>query len=129
MYSCFNVVVNERDKPEVVLIRALEPFDGINLMQKRRNKNQIIDLCNGPGKLCTALNISRENYGDDLCGDNLYIEDRAKISNEKISVSPRINIDYAEECRDCYWRYYVNGNRYVSKVPQRYQNNSKPFEC
>ena len=128
MYSCFNVVANERDKPEAVLVRALEPFEGINLMQKRRNKNDLIELCNGPGKLCTALNITRENYGADLCGDNLYIEDRPKIPNEKISVSPRINIDYAEECKDYFWRYYINDNCYVSKVPQRYKNNSKAFK-
>ena len=78
--AVFNVVTNTIDKPEVVLVRALEPLDGIELMQKRRNTQSVVILCNGPGKLCSALGISRDNYADDLCSNTLYIKDFLDIS-------------------------------------------------
>ena len=121
MHSCFNVVTNVINKPEVVLVRALEPIDGLNLMSDRRKSLNKFELCNGPGKLCSALNISKVNYGDDLCGDSLYILNHSEISPSNIVLSPRINIDYAEEYKDKCWRYYVKGNKFVSKVNKRYQ--------
>lgn len=114
MYYCFNVTANSPNKPEAVLIRALEPLNGIETMKLRRKTDNIINLCNGPGKLCQALNITKENYGEDLCGDNIYISD-CKIKNVKIKTSPRINIDYAEEYKNFLWRYYIDGNKFVSK--------------
>ena len=105
MYYCFNVTANSPDKPEAILIRALEPLDGIDLMKARRKINNVKNLCNGPGKLCQALNITKANYGEDLCGEKLYILD-AGYSFE-VGTSPRINIDYAEECKDYLWRYYA----------------------
>ena len=114
MYYCFNVTVNSPDKPEAVLIRALEPFNGIEIMKSRRKTESLKNLCNGPGKLCQALNITKENYGEDLCKDNIYILDN-KNSAMKIITSPRINIDYAEEYKNFLWRYFVEGNKFVSK--------------
>lgn len=112
MYYCFNVTANTPDKPEAILIRALEPLDGIDLMKSRRKTNKLTNLCSGPGKLCQALNITRENYGEDLCGDKLYILDAGY--NMEVATSPRINIDYAEECKDYLWRYFVKGSKFVS---------------
>lgn len=123
LHRCFNVVTNEDCKPEVVLIRALEPIEGLELMKARRNVQNVLELCNGPGKLCTALGISNKNYGDDLCGDTLFIKDNFNISPSNIIVSPRVNIDYAEEYKDVYWRYYIKNNKYVSKVDKKYLSN------
>lgn len=120
MHFCFNVVTNIPEKPEVVLIRALEPVDGIDLMCQRRNTNSLVDLCNGPGKLCQAMGITKELYGCDLCGGELYLEQLQCIEKSQIMVSPRINIDYADECKDYLWRYFIQGSPYVSKTPKRY---------
>ena len=120
MYSCFNVVANSKDKPEAVLIRALEPLDGIELMKKRRGTDNLQNLCSGPGKLCSALGITRELSGADLCKNELFILDKPALPTSEIAVSPRINIDYAEEYRDVLWRYLVKGSKFVSKVPKKY---------
>ena len=74
MHICFNVTANAVDVPEAVLIRALEPVDGIELMMRRRNKKSLEELCNGPGKLTQAMGITMGHYGVALCGDELFIE-------------------------------------------------------
>ena len=117
MYYCFNVTANLPNIPEAILIRALEPLDGIDLMKSRRKTDKLINLCNGPGKLCRALNITQENYGEDLCGDKLYILDAGY--NFDVRTSPRINIDYAEECKDFLWRYYAADNKFVSTCKKK----------
>ena len=121
MHWCFNAVTNGRDKPEVVLIRALEPVQGIELMKKRRQTEKTEALCSGPGKLCAALGISRAQYGLDLCSHPLYISEYRDIPAEEILLSPRINIDYAENYRDKLWRCYIKSNRCVSKTARRYE--------
>ena len=127
MYSCFNVVTNAIDKPEVVLVRALEPVDGIELMQQRRDTRSIKDLCNGPGKLCNAMGITKAQYGLDLCATELFLIPWENIEESQIMVSPRINIDYAGDCRDYYWRYYIRDNLYVSKVAKRYKSVEREY--
>ena len=127
MHSCFNVVTAEQEKPEVVLIRALEPVDGIALMQQRRNVNRDVDLCNGPGKLCQAMGITKAQYGCDLCASELWLEPYQTIEQGRILVSPRINIDYAGEYRDQMWRYFIKDHPYVSKVAKRYRDQQKPY--
>lgn len=120
MHYCFNVVANIADKPEAVLVRAVEPLDGIELMKKKRNTDSIINLCNGPGKLCQALDINKSHYGLDLCSGDLYIDHYTDILSDNILTSKRINIDYAGEAKDYLWRYYIKNNIYVSKVPAKY---------
>lgn len=120
MHSCFNVVTAAEGKPEVVLVRALEPVKGIELMRRRRGKDELKQLCSGPGKLCQALGIGKEQYGLDLCAGPLYIEDYQDLPPEQIALSPRVNIDYAERYRDRLWRFYIKESRYVSKVPSRF---------
>ncbi|HHV98775.1 MAG TPA: DNA-3-methyladenine glycosylase [Clostridiaceae bacterium] len=123
MYNCINVVTAEVDKPQVVLIRALEPVSGLDKMSVKRygkkyselKKSQIINLTNGPGKLCMAMEINMSNYGDDLCGDRLYIAEGSTDDKFDIVSSKRINIDYAEEAADYPWRFYIKGNPFVSK--------------
>ena len=120
MYNCFNAVTGGEGRPEVVLIRALEPVSGLELMRERRNREKAEELCSGPGKLCRALGITREEYGLDLLSSRLRIEDYREFEDREILVSPRINIDYAEKCRDYPWRFFLSGNRCVSKVPKRF---------
>ena len=110
-----NIVANREAIPEAILIRALEPLEGIELMKKRRKTDNIKLLCNGPGKLSQAMGITKENYGDDLCGESLYLEDGIVIQKNEILQSKRINIDYAEEARDYLWRFTIKDNPYVSK--------------
>ncbi len=117
MYDCFNVVVNEAGNPEAVLIRAIEPLDGIDLMKKRR---KIADsprkLCSGPGKLCIAMGITREHYGRDLCRSELYITGSTRtISPESILATPRINVDYAADAAGYPYRFIVKDSPFLSR--------------
>ncbi len=120
MYTCFNVVVNREGVPEVVLVRALAPAEGIELMEKRRGHCPEAQLCAGPGRLCAALDIGRAQYGADLCGEELYLEEGWGVDPGDVLVSPRINIAYAGESRDLPWRYYLKDCPFVSKVPKSY---------
>ncbi|WP_127837256.1 DNA-3-methyladenine glycosylase [Clostridium prolinivorans] len=122
MYNCMNVVVEEINKPQAVLIRALEPVKGFEIMSKFRykknykiiSKREKLGLTNGPGKLCKALNIDRTLNGEDLCGSRLYILENDIKENFHIVASKRINIDYAEEAKDYLWRFYIKDNPYIS---------------
>ena len=121
MHYCFNVVTKEKGNPQAVLIRALEPLDGLDIMGYNRfsksyndlTNAQIKNLTNGPGKLCNAMLIDKSLNGEDLCSNNLYIED---INNENFSIvsTKRVGIDYAEEAKDYPWRFYIKDNKYVS---------------
>lgn len=122
MYNCFNVVTEKEGIPNAVLIRALEPLEGLDYISFNRfkkpydklTKYQIRNLTNGPGKLCQALSIDRSNNREDLCKNILYIID-AGIKNFKIQYSKRIGIDYAEEAANYPWRFYIKDNLYISK--------------
>lgn len=127
MHSCFNVVTNVMGKPEVVLVRALEPVEGIELMHQRRGTRKCMELCNGPGKLCGAMGITKAQYGLDLCATELYLIPWKEIKESQIMVSPRINIDYAEDCKDYYWRYFIKDNPFVSKVAKRYKSLQREY--
>jgi DNA-3-methyladenine glycosylase len=114
MYYCMNVVANQENIPEAVLIRALEPVDGIVIMKNRRRTEKLKNLCSGPGKLCQAMGITNSNYGMDLCGDQLYLEaDENTVPFETIATK-RINIDYAGEAKDYLWRFTIKDNPYIS---------------
>lgn len=117
MYHCINIVTNIENKPEVVLIRALEPLDGISIMKKRRNTEKVEKLCSGPGKVCQALNVTRAENGVDLCGDTVFlIDDNYEIRDSLITATKRINIDYSGEARDYLWRFIIKDSRFLSNV-------------
>lgn len=119
MYTCMNVVTEKEDVPECVLIRALEPIEGISIMNERRKTDKLSNLCSGPGKLCMAMAINKDCYGMDLCGDELYIEDAPPLEESMIIPSKRINIDYAGEAKDYLWRFTIKDNSFVSvKIKQ-----------
>lgn len=123
MYYCFNIVTERIGVPEAVLIRGIEPIEGLDFMARNRfgvdydnlTKRQKRNLTNGPGKLSMAFNIDKSLDGVDLCGDSLYLEhgDGKKFN---IVQTKRIGIDYAEEARDFPYRFYIQGNPYVSKL-------------
>lgn len=127
MHWCFNVVADDVDKPGCVFIRALRPVAGLDLMGQRRGTDSEKELCSGPGKLCRAMAITRAQYGLDLCGDELYITEGETVEPSRIMVSPRIHIDYAEECIPYPWRYFIAGDPFVSRVPKAYRLQERPF--
>ena len=116
MHHCFNVVTGLRGEGNAVLIRALEPVLGLELMQRRRNTKTVQSLCSGPGKLCQALAITKEEYGLDLCdpASTLRLVRFRSIPDNRIVSSPRINVAYAEEAATWPWRFYVKSSPYVS---------------
>ena len=115
MYYQFNVVCNVPDIPHAILVRALEPVEGIELMRERRHQHPDHNLTSGPGKLCIALNIDRALNGADLRGDRVWIEEYQSISPRRIARGPRIGIDYAQEWIDKPWRFWIRENSYVSR--------------
>ena len=115
MYYQFNVVSNVEDTPHAILVRALEPVEGIDFMRKRRHTHPDHNLTNGPGKLCIAMNINRELDGADLLGNRVWLEEYEKIPALRISKGPRIGIDYAEDWVDKPWRFWIRDNSYVSR--------------
>lgn len=117
LHNCMNVVANRPGCPEAILIRSLEPTDGINLMQQRRQKQSLRHLCNGPGKLAQAMGITKEQYGADLCGEELYIE---SVNNPipQIVADKRINVDYAGEAAHYPWRFLLKDSGFVSIPPR-----------
>lgn len=115
MYDQFNVVTNVVGKPHAVLIRALEPVEGLEWMRSRRHGQPDRNLTNGPGKLCIALGIDRSLNGADLRKNEVWIEEGETLSRRQIASGPRIGIDYAEEWVDKPWRFWIRGNPHVSK--------------
>ena len=98
-----------------MLVRAVEPLEGLALMEARRGTARVRDLCNGPGKLCQAFGITKRHNGHCLASPPLYIVPGARPAAAEIAVAPRINIDYAGEAKDWLWRFYLSGNPYVSR--------------
>lgn len=112
MYCCMNVIVNRENIPHCIFLRALEPVDGIDLMKQRRGTDNLKQLCSGPGKLCNAMGIDKSLYGEDLCGDRLWLEDDGY--KPEIIRGRRINIDYAGEDAEKDWRFAVKGSKFLS---------------
>jgi len=118
MYYCFNIVTAAEDNPHAVLIRAVETVKGLELIKENRKikSKKIEELTNGPGKLSQALKIDKSFDGCDLVKSNkLYLIEN-EIKNLNIKSVPRVNIDYAEEYKDKKWRFYIKGNKFISKA-------------
>ncbi|HEY9427327.1 MAG TPA: DNA-3-methyladenine glycosylase [Gemmatimonadaceae bacterium] len=115
MYWCFNAVTREVHLPSAVLVRAIEPLEGVELMRERRgHPRREQDLTNGPGKLCLALGITGEMNGFQLYDSPLEILRGEPVPDDQVEVTPRIGITRAAS-----WplRWFVRGNQYVSKAP------------
>jgi DNA-3-methyladenine glycosylase len=122
MYWCFNAVTRSEGEPSAVLVRAIEPLHGIDLMWRRRPKvRRDVDLTNGPGKLCLALGIVGENNWKPLQRPPVVIREGAPVADADVTVTPRIGITQAAD-----WplRWFVTGNPYVSKTPAGFVRTS-----
>jgi len=126
MYHQFNVVTCIPEIPHAVLIRALEPVEGIELMRARRPSRSDVNLANGPGKLSIALAIDRSLDGADLLEDRVWIErgDR-QVSASSIARGPRIGIAYAGQWAEKPWRFWLRNNPFVSR-PEGVSRSLKP---
>lgn len=117
IHHLFNVVTNVKNKADAVLIRGIEPIDGISTILQRRNAEQLApSVAAGPGRLTQALGITTDLTGISLTGNRIWIEDRSKnIMPEEVDRSPRIGVDYAEEHAERPWRFFIRDNKWVSK--------------
>jgi len=117
-HFCSNVVTGNEGEGNAVLIRALEPLQGIDEMIKNRfgrdlkNEKEKLNLTSGPGKVCSAMSITKEHYGTDLTGDEIFILNRPALSKKDIISAGRIGITKSTELP---WRFYIRDNPYVSK--------------
>jgi DNA-3-methyladenine glycosylase len=119
IHHLFNVVTNKKDIPHAILIRALEPLEGIPLMLQRTGKKQLdFTLTRGPGNLSRALGLTTLHTGASLHEGELFIgDDGVRPRKAEIGVSPRIGVDYAGPDAELPYRFYIRGNKYVSGKP------------
>lgn len=117
MHHCFNVVTEREGYPAAVLIRALEPLEGIEVMRARRGDRPDEELTSGPARLCQALDIDRRLDGVDLCKPNatLYIAAARRVPDDAVATGPRIGVRGDEAALNAPWRFYIRGNRHVSR--------------
>lgn len=116
MHQLFNIVTNDKDVPDAVLVRAVEPLEGIEIMLKRTGKKQLDrTLTRGPGNVGRALGIFKHHSGLDLGSEEIYIvEDKFSISPKDIGNSIRIGVESAGPDGLLPYRFYIRGNKYVS---------------
>jgi len=121
IHHLFNVVTGSKGVPHAVLIRGLEPVIGLEHMLERRKMTSLKpNLTAGPGALARAMGIDKNLNAADLQGEQIWIEDRGlHFRNEEIIACPRVGVDYAEDHALLPWRYYIRGNKFVSK-PNNY---------
>jgi len=122
MYFCANVVTERTGKAGAVLLRAVEPLQGVSRMITNRNKRNGVKprkaitgrfLTNGPAKLCQAFGIGREENGADLLGIEIYVTRGTPVRHSEVERSKRIGIRMG---RDKKWRFFLKNNRWVSKA-------------
>lgn len=112
MHHCFNVVTAAPGVGEAVLIRALEPLEGIDIMRKRRGRERLRELCSGPARLVQAMGLEPGMYGHDLTVEPLVLINGAPVSEEEVAVTTRVGISSGA---DLPLRFYLKGNEYISK--------------
>lgn len=117
IHHLLNVVTGSKNNPQVILIRAIEPLVGIEMMLARRNMLDLAPrITAGPGSVAKAFGIDKNLNAKDLLSDEIWIEDNGvQINPELIVSSPRVGVDYAEDHALLPWRFYVKGNKYVSR--------------
>ena len=120
MYHCLNIVVNEKEVPQCVLIRAIEPIDEkatrFAMSNRHIKSRKVEDLTNGPGKLCKALRIDKTLNATSVREEGELWLAIGKDKKLEIVSAKRINIPYAEEYQDVPWRFYIKDNPFVSVI-------------
>lgn len=112
IHYCLNVVTSDEGVGEAVLIRAIEPLEGVDTMKRLRKKDILKELTNGPGKLTQALGIDLRMNGVSLSGKEVWIEDGRSYADDEVVVTTRIGITKGA---DLPYRFYVKNNSFVSK--------------
>ena len=118
VHYCCNVVTGNKGKGSAVLIRAVEPINGIERMIENRFSKKLVKdselykLTNGPGKVCSAFDISLDHYGINLTGNTIFLIDSSLRKSEKIGKSERIGISKSTELQ---WRFFIKDNPYLSR--------------
>ena len=115
-HFCFNVVTCKKGTPSAVLIRGVEPVNGIDAMKKNRGTDDLYNLTDGPGKFTKAFEINRSINGEDLSGDKIYITEPVLKREFVILKSKRIGIT---KNADKLYRFYAKDNKFVSRAPKK----------
>jgi DNA-3-methyladenine glycosylase len=117
IHHLFNIVTNRSDIPHAILIRAIEPIEGLSIMAKRRKRDQSdYSLTAGPGSLAMAMGISTIHNGVDLLENKIWLEDvNIRYAGCQIQKGPRVGVDYAEEWADKPYRFKIKDNPWTSK--------------
>jgi DNA-3-methyladenine glycosylase len=116
MHHQFNVVTGPPGEPHAVLVRALEPFEGVGRMRERRAARDERALTNGPGKLCQSLAIDRTFDGEDLTGARVWLEDDGfRVEPAQVAEGPRVGVAYAAEDAGRPYRLWLRGHAFVSR--------------
>ena len=117
LHNLFNVVTSAKDNPHAVLVRGIEPLIGIDIIEQRRNMLRSKSaISSGPGSAAKALGIDRTFNAKDLSGDEIWIEDQQiGFTDDEIAIVPRVGIAYAKEHALLPLRFFIKGNKYVSK--------------
>jgi DNA-3-methyladenine glycosylase len=117
IHEMLNIVTSVEGQPHAILIRAINPTIGLDIMQYRRNMAVIKpNITMGPGSVAKALGVSRKINGISLQSDTLWLEDRGlTFTDDEVAAVPRVGVDYAGDDAFLPYRFYVKGNTYVSK--------------
>ena len=117
MHHCLNVVTGREGYPAAVLIRAMEPLEGIEEMRARRGDRPDVQLTSGPARLCQALEIDRRFDGADLCALDalLFLEKDAAMADDAVAIGPRVGVCGDEVALTVPWRFYVRDSQHVSR--------------
>ena len=120
IHHLFNIVTNSKEIPHAILIRALDPLEGIDEMLRRTNKKKLDHtLTRGPGNVSKALGIFTKHSGTSLFSKKMFLaDDGAKVNKSVIASSPRIGVDYAGKDALLPYRFYIKGNPFVSGKPR-----------
>jgi DNA-3-methyladenine glycosylase len=118
MHWMLNAVTEAEGFPAAVLLRAVEPIDGIDLMRRRRPERLDRDLTSGPARLCAAFDIDRRlNEADLVSGEAVFFEHADEVSPHAILATPRIGVGYAApRDRNVRWRFLLSGSPFVSRA-------------
>ena len=116
LHHCLNVVTEREGFPAAVLIRALEPLEGLSVMRSHRAGRLDHELTNGPGKLCQAMGITRKmNSADLVSGDVLFIEEGAPVPDATVQTTPRIGVRGDEQALTAPWRFFIRDSPFRSR--------------
>ena len=116
MHYCFNIVTETEGLGAAVLVRALEPLEGIDAMRHHRKGRDGVELTNGPAKLCYALAIDRDLNGADLVtSEELWIESDVSMPDDEVATGPRVGVRGDRWALTLPWRFWLRDNGYVSR--------------